>query len=36
MNLPVNEIAVKIIRYMLGIKGGELPETDDKFNIIVD
>jgi hypothetical protein len=29
MNLPVNETAVRIIRYMLGVKGGELPEHDD-------
>lgn len=36
MNLPSNELAVKIIRYMLNVPGGELPTKDDKFYIFVD
>lgn len=36
MNLPSNELAVKIIRYMLNVPRGELPTKDDKFHIFVD
>jgi hypothetical protein len=36
MNLPVNKTAVKIIRYMLDVPGGELPIEDEDFLITVD
>lgn len=36
MNLPTNKLAVKIIRHMLNVPGGELPTKDDEFYIFVD